>query len=856
MGVYCLHTRVGKLVVIGFIFVLSTGSFAQTSIRKGGENPHSESSFNVTLISKSDGLGIPSKESGKTEYEIADMNHDGYLDIISVGDHGSPYVNSDQHGIMVWLGDGGTSWNVTQLGDFGYGGCAIGDLNLDGINDIAWGVHHNYATGDFGDALIEAALGDGTGFSWIPWDDGLATNGEDWGMFATDLADFDADGDLDILSQSFGCCNGIQVYENLRNGSWAHRWAYYGGGNVHYTIETGDFNADGYADFICSHYDANAFFGKGNFTFNNLDTNLPVGSITAVDVGDVNHDGADDIVLALDDGLGVRCYIFNTQTEEWITYSSGLPATGNYYLIQCGDINGDEHQDIVVYKDTVGTIYLGNGAGMWTQDATWTMPAPGYFSAMSVDGDVDFDGREDIVIQAEEYGSPFDHNCLRLYSPWLEPSDLSGYVKTPHGSETLFSDSVATIRWMSSVPPGQGSANVTILLSQHGISGPWMTLADEYPNAGWYQWSVQGTPSNTCRIKIVLSTATDSYTMMSDTDFSIMNTNHTLIAYAGGPYTAEPQVDIFFNGLASGGVPPYLWYWEFGDGNISTQQNPIHAYVDMGTYIVNLTVQDSETDIDTDTTSVTIEDIISPPSADFYYSPDHPTNNDTVSFIDTSSDADGFLSNWTWDFGDGNLSYQQHPFHQYAKNGVFTICLTVEDNEGLSAMMCKQLIVYHVDEVVDVNQSVFDRGFPIRHTLDGDWGGAQSFTASLNNLTRGEIYLRKFGSPEFNLSIELRQDSPQGVLYDTVTFAPDQISTSWVWLEAVFTDVPITPGMSYVIVCPPAPSGITTSFGYEWAYAIGNLYDGGAFWFTRNSGVLWRDLPTSYEFCFRTYGYS
>jgi len=75
------------------------------------------------------------------------------------------------------------------------------------------------------------------------------------------------------------------------------------------------------------------------------------------------------------------------------------------------------------------------------------------------------------------------------------------------------------------------------------------------------------------------------------------------------------------------------------------------------------------------------------------------------------------------------------------------------------------------------------------------------------------------------------------------------------WFPLDFTDTPITPGTDYFIVCPPAPSGVTTSFGYEWGYAFGNQYDDGSFWFTRDGGGLWRDLPTMYEFVFKTYGY-
>jgi len=158
--------------------------------------------------------------------------------------------------------------------------------------------------------------------------------------------------------------------------------------------------------------------------------------------------------------------------------------------------------------------------------------------------------------------------------------------------------------------------------------------------------------------------------------------------------------------------------------------------------------------------------------------------------------------------------------------------------------------------IEDINQSVFNRGFPIRHAADGDWGGAQNFTPTINTLTSCEIYLRKFGTPEFDLAVQLREDHPQGLLFDSLTFTPVEVDSSWMWLNVDFVDVTVDSETDYFIVCPPAPSGVTTSFGYEWGYAFGNQYDDGAFWFTRDGGGLWRDLPTMYEFVFRTYGYS
>jgi len=136
--------------------------------------------LSVTLVSRSSGLEIPEKESGHTELEIGDINGDGHLDIVSVGDHGSPWINSDEHGIMVWLGDGGDSWPVVQTGEFGYGGCAIGDLNNDGFMDLAWGIHHDYASSGIGDKIMGAALGDGTGTGWTQWDVLTSTWTETW----------------------------------------------------------------------------------------------------------------------------------------------------------------------------------------------------------------------------------------------------------------------------------------------------------------------------------------------------------------------------------------------------------------------------------------------------------------------------------------------------------------------------------------------------------------------------------------------------------------------------------------------------------------------------------------------------
>ncbi|MCX7995582.1 MAG: hypothetical protein N3A65_07420, partial [candidate division WOR-3 bacterium] len=78
--------------------------------------------YALSYIESSQGLENPAMEGGRTEMEMVDINNDGNIDILSIGDHGSPYINTQEHGVMVWFGNGQGVWSIYQNGDFGYGG--------------------------------------------------------------------------------------------------------------------------------------------------------------------------------------------------------------------------------------------------------------------------------------------------------------------------------------------------------------------------------------------------------------------------------------------------------------------------------------------------------------------------------------------------------------------------------------------------------------------------------------------------------------------------------------------------------------------------------------------------------------
>jgi len=73
-----------------------------------------------------------------------------------------------------------------------------------------------------------------------------------------------------------------------------------------------------------------------------------------------------------------------------------------------------------------------------------------------------------------------------------------------------------------------------------------------------------------------------------------------------------------------------------------------------------------------------------PPVASFNASTTQGEAPLNVQFTDTSTDPDGTVVAWEWDFGDGNDSTDQNPQHTFTTPGVYTVTLTVWDNSGLT----------------------------------------------------------------------------------------------------------------------------------------------------------------------------
>src|SRR5439155_2613295 len=107
-----------------------------------------------------------------------------------------------------------------------------------------------------------------------------------------------------------------------------------------------------------------------------------------------------------------------------------------------------------------------------------------------------------------------------------------------------------------------------------------------------------------------------------------------------------------------------------------------HPYAAGNDYTVTLTVTDNA-----GATSAPVSHTVSPrapnqpPTAAFTSS----CGGLTCSFTDQSTDPDGSVTGWSWNFGDGATATTRNPSHPYAATGDYTVTLTVTDNAGATS---------------------------------------------------------------------------------------------------------------------------------------------------------------------------
>ncbi len=146
--------------------------------------------------------------------------------------------------------------------------------------------------------------------------------------------------------------------------------------------------------------------------------------------------------------------------------------------------------------------------------------------------------------------------------------------------------------------------------------------------------------------------------------------------------TDAPNNPTSFNETSTGPGISVGWFWEFGDGGTSNDPNPTHTYNQPGVYTVCLTVirkVGNQTCCKRICREIEVEEPqgLKQSSIGFTTNPLNFPNN-ALKFIEITKGKNHFTE-YRWDFGDGQTSAQQHPAHVYAKEGIYKVCLTVNN---------------------------------------------------------------------------------------------------------------------------------------------------------------------------------
>lgn len=135
------------------------------------------------------------------------------------------------------------------------------------------------------------------------------------------------------------------------------------------------------------------------------------------------------------------------------------------------------------------------------------------------------------------------------------------------------------------------------------------------------------------------------------------------------------------------------WDWDFGDNSgTATIQNPTYEFSSSGQFAVELIATTADGCKDTIVQTAEVFDL---PVADFSFT--DICEDDSVLFNDLSTIPSGAISDWQWDFGNGEVSSVQVPVYQnYPADNIYTVELIVSSGFGCSDTLEQQIEIFPV----------------------------------------------------------------------------------------------------------------------------------------------------------------
>ena len=214
-----------------------------------------------------------------------------------------------------------------------------------------------------------------------------------------------------------------------------------------------------------------------------------------------------------------------------------------------------------------------------------------------------------------------------------------------------------------------------------GSAASGATASHSYTSAGTYTTTLTVTDS-----KGLASTSSTAISV----EASVVLTPPTAVlatSTAAGPAPLAVSFDGSSSKAASGStIASYAW--SFGDGSTASGAMASHSFTSAGTYTATLTVTDNKGLTDSTSTPIVVSAPVNTnkaPSAVISATPTSGTSPLTAAFDGSAStDLDGTVASYIWNFGDGSTASGKTASHTYTTKASFTATLTVTDNQGAS----------------------------------------------------------------------------------------------------------------------------------------------------------------------------
>jgi len=176
---------------------------------------------------------------------------------------------------------------------------------------------------------------------------------------------------------------------------------------------------------------------------------------------------------------------------------------------------------------------------------------------------------------------------------------------------------------------------------------------------------------------------------------TVESNENPIASFIFSPTSPIINQKIYFNASESSDPDGYIvnYKWNFGDGSANNGKNVTHQYTYPGTFVVFLEVIDNNGNTGSTNRNVLVGNNQNP-TASFVYSPSSPKIGETIYFnAANSSDPDGTITSYQWNFGDGNMGNGESVNHSYANAGTFTVVLVIYDDRGGKATTSQSIKV-------------------------------------------------------------------------------------------------------------------------------------------------------------------